>query len=133
MRINNINGELRRIEELHEESNFNYRLPDFTGEKKPLFPIQRAISKNGNLLCASIVKVEAEVYLFMDHENGTPEERWEALKELHADVVFQAKQIGFDQLYCVIPPELVKSFGPRLEELGWVESRPWPKYTLELL
>lgn len=130
MKISDINGEATEIARIHGDSGFNYRLPDFASN--PIFPIQRAISNNGQFLAASLVKVEAEVYLFMNHETGTAEERWEGLKLLHADVVSRARQIGFDQLYCVLPPEIEKSFGPRLQELGWSKDRGWSKYTLEL-
>jgi hypothetical protein len=130
MKISDVNGEARDIQQIHDDSGFDYRLPDFSGN--PRFPIQRAISNNGKFMAASLVKVEAEVYLFMNHENGTPQERWEGLRLLHADVVSRARQIGFDQLYCVLPPEIEKSFGPRLQELGWSKDRGWSKYTLEL-
>lgn len=130
MKISDVNGEAHDIQQIHDDAGFDYRLPDFVGN--PRFPIQRAISSNGRFMAASLVKVEAEVYLFMNHENGTPEERWEGLKLLHEDVVSRARKIGFDQLYCVLPPEIEKSFGPRLQELGWGKTRGWARYTYEL-
>ena len=130
MKLSDINGEVNDIIRVHEQSGFNYRFPSFQGN--PLFPIQRTVSMNGRFVAASLVKVEAEVYLFMNHTVGTPEDRWEALKNLHEDVITKARDIGFDQLYCVLPPEIEKSFAPRLRQLGWEADRGWTKYTLEL-
>jgi len=129
MNIENL-GDPKNVAKLHESSNFDYKLPEFEGS--PLFPIQRAVTKDGRLICAAVVKVEAEVYLWMDHHYGTPEERWEAVKAIHADLKEHGAKIGFDSFYCVLPPEVSKSFGPRLEDLGWKKSRGWDRYTLEV-
>jgi hypothetical protein len=130
MKISDINGEAGEIRAIHAASGFDYICPNFPGN--PRFPIQRVISNQGQFIAASLVKVEAEVYLFMNHEHGTPEERWQGLQLLHADVVNRARIIGFDSLLCAVPPEIEKSFGPRLKELGWDKDRGWPKYVLEL-
>jgi hypothetical protein len=130
MKLSDINGEVNDIIRVHEQSGFNYKFPSFQGN--PLFPIQRTVSMNGKFIAASLVKVEAEVYLFMNHTVGTPEDRWEALKNLHDDVVTKARLIGFDSLMCAVPPEIEKSFAPRLRELGWEEDRGWRKFVLEL-
>lgn len=87
---------------------------------------------DGKIIGALAAKVEAEVYLWLDPQWGTPEERWAAVKMFHNDVTSKAAVIGFDQLYAVLPPEVAKSFGPRLIDLGWQESRPWPKFVYEL-
>lgn len=115
---------------LHEDSGFDYSFPRMVGN--PLFPLQRGMFDGNDLVLGAALKVSAEVYLWLDHEWGTPQMRWDALRKLHQDVTDKARQIGFDQLYCVLPPEVAKSFGPRLEELGWQGTRPWPMYTIEL-
>ena len=132
MNISDMNGEACHvIEALHEESGFSYRLPEFMA-RKPLFPVQRVVRENGQFIAAGILKVDAEAYLFMNHEAGTPEERFAALQALHEDVVSRAREIGFDQIYCVLPPDVEKSFAPRLQELGWQRDRGWTRMTLEL-
>jgi hypothetical protein len=35
-------------------------------------------------------------------------------------------------MYCVVPPQIDRSFGRRLCSHGWVRTREWPKYNLEL-
>jgi hypothetical protein len=118
--------ELQRI---HAREGWNYRFPEVA---TPLFPVRTVAEDMGRTVIASVVKVEAEVYLWMDHTWGTPAERWEALQEMHKEVIERANRIGFDSLYCVLPPEIAKSFGPRLEELGWSPDRGWPRFTYQL-
>lgn len=122
---------LECIKDVHRASGFDYRFPkDFA---TPLFPVRRcATNDDGKFIAAFALKVEAETYLWMDSEYGTPEERWQAVELLNADMLERAKSIGFDQAHCVLPPEIAKSFGKRLETLGWVESRPWPLYVLQV-
>ena len=117
------------VRQVHFDSGFDYQLPAMN---TPLYPIRRAGVEDGRSYIAAAVKVTAEVYLWLDHEWGTPQERLEALQELHADVTEKARTLGFDQLYVCIPPEIAKSFGPRLRDLGWELARPWPVYTFEL-
>ena len=114
MRISDLDGEGReRAESWHDSTEFDYRFPLLCGN--PLFPIQRAGIQDGRTVIASAVKVSAEVYLWLDPNWGTPEERWAALKLLHKDVSERARQVGFEQLTCVLPPEIAQSFG-RSEE-----------------
>jgi hypothetical protein len=72
------------------------------------------------------------VYLFVNRETTTPEQRFEGLKILHQDLLLRAREMGFDQLYCVLPPSVEKSFGPRLESVGWKADRGWRRFTIDL-
>lgn len=119
-----------RIKEIHQESHYDYRLPEFVGN--PRFPVQRSLYSDGRFVAAALVKLEGEVYLFLDHTYGTPEERKHSLELVHRDLIMQSRQFGLDSLFCVLPPEIEKSFGPRLEEAGWKRDRGWTKYTYEL-
>jgi hypothetical protein len=116
---------------LHERSGFDYKFPkDF---RTPLFPVRMAVVNEANSpIVAAALKVEAEAYLWMDHSLGTPESRMEAFQMLHVDVVHQARTCGFDQMHCVLPPEIADRFGKRLEDLGWSPARPWPLFTYQL-
>jgi hypothetical protein len=132
MRVENITPlALETIHEVHRASGFDYQFPkDFS---TPLFPLRRCVVDDaGKFVGAFALKVEAEVYLWMDHEYGTPEQRWEAIELLSADGIERARLIGFDQVHCVLPPEMAERFGKRLQGLGWIPSRPWPLYVLQL-
>lgn len=117
------------LRKLHEGSGFDYRFPTLSS---PLFAVKRVGVSDEKVVIASVVKVEAEAYLWIDKEWGTPEERFEAVRQINADIREESAHIGFDQLYCVLPPEVASSFGPRLEEMGWLKSRPWPRFTMEI-
>lgn len=131
--------DMKRVERWHESSDFDYKLPslfltDDQGNviSNPLFPIRRRGIQDGQIIGALAAKVEAEVYLWLNPEWGTPDSRLAAVEMFHKDVVAKARTIGFSQLYCVLPPEISRSFGQRLKDLGWDEARPWPKYVFEL-
>lgn len=119
------------VERIHRESGFDYEFP--RDIDTPRFPIKRAVVDNRNsLLAVAALKVEAEAYLWMDHAAGTPETRAEALHLLNEDIAHRARTIGFDQVHCVLPPEIAARFGKRLEELDWKLARPWPLYVFQL-
>jgi len=122
--------DIERINKIHETAGYDYRLPDFIDS--PLFPVRRSVYSCGQFMAAALVKLNAEVYLFVDHNCGTPQERKEGLEALHRNLITSLGRLGLDQMYCVLPPEVEKSFGKRLEEAGWVKDRGWQKYTFEI-
>lgn len=132
MKVENLNGHLAHvIEALHSDSGFDYEMPDL--ERNPaLFPIRRSIVKDGQLMAAGLLKVDLEAYLFVNHEAGEPAERLAAIWMLQEDMTDKARQMGFNQIYCVLPPEVEKSFRPRLEHFGWLPDRGWTRMTYEL-
>jgi hypothetical protein len=121
---------LESIKDIHRASGFDYQFPkDFS---TPLFPLKRAVVDGGKAIACAALKVEAEAYLWMDHAQGTPEERLQALELLNSDLAEKARVIGFDQVHCALPPEIAERFGARLETLGWKLARPWPIYVFQL-
>jgi hypothetical protein len=132
MRLSEITPEvLRGLRQIHAESGFDYAFPKDL--ETPLFPIRRAVVNDANWpVAAAALKVEAEAYLFVDPHSGTPESRWEAIQMLNSDLALRAREIGFDQVHCALPPEIAERFGCRLEELGWKLARPWPLYVFSL-
>ena len=121
----------KHLEGLHAASGFDYQFPkDFD---TPLFPVKRAVVNESNYpIATAALKVVGEAYLWMDHSLGTAEDRMIALATLNADLAARAREIGFDQVHCVLPPEIAKRFGERLEALGWKPARNWPLYTFQL-
>ncbi len=132
MKVSELTAErLQAVAELHRQAHFDYQFP--RDIETPLFPIRRAVlDDSGAIVGAAALKVEAEAYLWIDHAQGTPETRWKAIQVLQFDLALRAREIGFDQVHCALPPEIAKSFGPRLEDLGWKLARPWPIYTFSL-
>jgi hypothetical protein len=112
------------LREVHTSSGLDYGFPDLDDS---LFIVKVTDGRHG-----LAVKLEGTVYLWLDHEKGTPEERWQVFNELVEEAKRQAWEKGLDCLTCVVPPELVKSFDKRLREIGMTADRPWPKYSFDL-
>ncbi len=95
----------------------------------PLFILKAVVEREGKVVMASLLRGTAEVYLLVDHEWSTPEERWLWLQELRNYMVQKAYELGLDQMTAWVPPGIDKGFRKRLEALGFVKS-PWQSYTL---
>lgn len=97
----------------------------------PLFVIDRVLIPDGfhKPAMGIFVKVTSEVYLMLDHAIGTPEERWNWLVQITADMRLQAYRKGFEEITCWLPVEVEKSFGDRILTLGFHRSK-WQSYTL---
>lgn len=99
--------------------------------ENPLF-IERAVfEQDGQAAMMCFLKVRSELYLLLDHTVGTPEERWDWLKEFKDYMTQRAWQLGLDQMTAFVPSDVDKSFRKRLEDLGFVRSA-WEPYTLNV-
>jgi hypothetical protein len=118
------------IERLHAEMGFDYRMPDLSD---PLFIVKKVVEKDKKVVQSLCAKIELEVYLFIDRQAfGTPLEAWNRLTELVSAAKQQAFEKGVDDAFCVLPPEIADEFGIRLEKLGMIRTRPWPRFSLDL-
>jgi hypothetical protein len=97
----------------------------------PLFLVNAVVEQEGTTVMASFLKGISEVYVLVDHSQGTPEQRWQWLQELTAHMKREAWLKGLDSMTCWVPPEIEKSFADRLKDLGFIRS-PWQSYTLPL-
>lgn len=88
----------------------------------PLFLFGKIIERDGKISMASFVKLVSEAFLLIDHEVGTVEIRWHDLKVLAEIMEATAKSRGLDETTVWVPPELIKTFGKRLEELGFIAT-----------
>lgn len=96
--------------------------PDGKQEPNPLFVVKRVLEHDGKIAMMCFLKVRSELYFFIDHTVGTPEERWEMLKEFTEDMKQQAWKLGFDQMTAFVPREIEQSFSKRLKDLGFIQS-----------
>lgn len=100
-------------------------LPDFDD---PLFVVKQVVELEGKVALGAFIRLIGEAYLLLDHNAGTPEERWQALRALTDTLEAEARLKGLTEYSCWVPNELAKSFGGRLEELGFIKS-PWVCYS----
>lgn len=113
--------DLPRVKELHERMGLDYRLPDL---QSPLFIIRKVVEVDGQIVAITAARVEAELYLFVDHEVADPEQRWDALQRLNDSVMDEAYwSKGLDNCVLWCPVEVEKSFGKRLTALGFSRDR----------
>lgn len=118
------------ISEMHLSSGLPKQcLPDLLN---PNFVVKIVSDSKGKAVQAGFVKLTGEAFVLVDHEHGTPQERWEALSELIAAGLAEAAKCGLDQVTCWLPPEVEAQFGKRLTDLGFIRS-PWVSYTANLL
>ena len=114
------------IRKLHAKSGLPAAcLPD---ARNPNFIVSLVSAKGKDIMQAGFVKLTGEAFVLVDHETGTPQERWADTSELIAHGLASAAAYGIDDISAWLPPELEKSFGPRLESLGWIKS-PWRSYS----
>jgi hypothetical protein len=100
-------------------------LPDASN---PLFFVQQVVEHEGVPALAAFLKLTCEPFLLVDHTVADPAWRWQALKNLTDTVTFAAKKHGLEDMTAWVPPDLEKSFGSRLKELGFIKS-PWAAHT----
>jgi hypothetical protein len=122
-------SDVTALRAIHDASGFDYEFPDLDD---PLFVVRKTVEEGGRVVQGLVVKIQGEVYLWLQSDWATPEERWARLVQLTDAAKLAAWARGLDSLTCVIPPEVAESFGKRLEQIGMVADRPWAKYTFDL-
>ena len=115
---------------VHEASGFDYEFPDLDD---PLFIVKKTVEELGRPVQGIALKVQAEVYLWVDPAYAGPEERWQKLQDLCEAAKLAAWEKGLDCLVCVVPPEIADTFEKRLKDVGMSRDRPWPKFTFSLI
>jgi len=101
------------------------------GVSNPLFCTKEVYEVDGQIVMMGFLKVTNEAFLILNHTCGTPEQRWEWLKEGMEHLKQEAWRKGFEQITAFVPPEVEESFAKRLIELGFQKS-PWSSFTLNL-
>lgn len=104
-------------------------MPDLSD---PLIIVKKLVEEeSGCVAMVAVVRLTAEPYLLLDHSKANPRDLWAHLRTLTEAVVDEAKNAGITQLTCWVPPHIEKSFGKRLEQLGFFPS-PWKSYSRNL-
>jgi hypothetical protein len=122
-------ADIEALREIHEQSGFDYLFPPL-GD--PLFLVKKVVEDKGRIVQGIAAKVEVTMYLWVEHSAGTPEQRWRWLQDLVEETKLAAWQKGIDTITCVVPPEIAGSFEKRLEAIGMVRDREWPKFSFDL-
>ena len=145
-------SDLDALRNIHASQNFPYAFPDLSN---PLFltkiiltdassadqptlsaldhandqaPETESPLASENILGAAILRLTAEAYLLLDPQQGSPRQRWRALLALHAATQQDAQRRGLEDVHAWLPPGIARTFGRRLEHLGWRRDDEWTPY-----
>lgn len=117
--------DLCALQMIHADQNLPYRFPNLAS---PLFLSKIVLDRDTKVAAAAMLRLTAEAYVLLDPDTGTPRERWRALLLLHEAIRGDAVRKGLDDVHCWIPPRIARSFGERIESLGW-EKEKWDCYS----
>jgi hypothetical protein len=88
-------------------------------------------AKSSRIAMAVLLRLTAETYLLHDPAAGTPRQRWRNFLALHEAVGQDAATRGLDDAQAFLPPRIARSFGRRLERLGWTRD-PWTCFSRQV-
>jgi hypothetical protein len=119
-------SDLDALRGIHSSQGFDYPFPDLAD---PIFISKLVVENNeGRPVMATLARLTCEMYLLMDRFAGGPRERLRHLEALHAAGEQDLLARGLDDAHAWIPPRIARSFGRRLESLGWVRDNDWTPY-----
>lgn len=109
---------------LFDAHGFAYELPDPKGSDI----LASLVLENSEIQAAAMLRLEVNAFLLLNHEYGTPRDRWEALQIIHEAMRQKAEDAGINEANCWLPDDIEKAFAPRLEDLGWRKNL-WNSYS----
>lgn len=121
-------ADLDTLVSIHSRRRLPYSMPNLSS---PLFLSKVVIEKDSRVIAASLLRLTAEAYVFLDPEVGSARERLYWLQLVHEAARGDAVRKGLDDVHCWVPPALSKSFRRRIEALGWQRER-WDCYSRSL-
>ena len=119
-------SDLATLQRIHAAQQFPYAFPDL---RDPLFLTKIVVTGDDDrILGAAFLRLTAEAYLLLDSQQGSPRQRWQSLLVLHDAAQRDAQQRGLEDVHAWLPPRIAKTFGRRLERLGWRRDDQWTPY-----
>lgn len=101
---------------MHARSGIDYAFPDLND---PLFFVKKVRVVDERINSALILKLCAETFLLVDE--GRPQDKMTAMRELQDDVLGEAAARGLEEIHASVP---AIGFDKRLAQLGWAKDRP---------
>lgn len=115
-----IESDIPAVRSIFEKQGIDCEFPDLM---EPLVLIGKVYhDSNGEIIGATIARIEAEVYLFIDPETPA-KHKVEVMAELDAALCSDAYIKGLDCLTCRLPPGMEERFRRRLIQMGWSKNR----------
>jgi hypothetical protein len=117
---NYTDDDLGALEQIHAAQGLPYKFPNL---KSSLFLSKIVLERDSKIVAAALLRLTAEAYVLLDKNNGAPADRWRSLLLLHEAARGDAVRKGLDDVHCWVPPQVARSFGRRIESLGWERER----------
>ncbi|HEY6206826.1 MAG TPA: hypothetical protein VIW21_11730 [Chthoniobacterales bacterium] len=134
-------SDLAALRQIHSSQDFPYAFPDLNNA---LFLTKIVLtdkddahrdateaqsdSAADNIVGAAFLRLTAEAYLLLDPQLTKPRQRWQGLLKLHEAARLDAQRRGLEDVHAWLPPRIGKTFGRRLERLGWRRDDDWTPY-----
>lgn len=107
-------SDLEFIEALH--GNPAYEMPHLD---HPLMLVRQVLVDDNDVPRMAVFgRLHINAILFVDHSWRTPQERFEALKELQASALQEARMRGLD----IATTQMEGRFAERMQDFGWVRG-----------
>lgn len=118
------------VARIHAQMGYDYKMPNLAS---PLFVALRAAkNKQGHIVGAAGLRLQAEAYLWLDPSAGVAE-KLRAMLELHRELLIDALALGVDCVVAYLPPKLPRSFRFLLQKLGWSRDRSgWKSWSRQI-
>ena len=119
------------LAKIHAKMGMDYEMPDLNS---PLFLVKKVVTdENGKVIGASVVRLEAECYLWLDPEIA-PRTKMNCMLELQPEILRSSWEKGLENLVAWIPSWMEKKFRRRLHQLGWIRDRAeWHSWSRSLV
>lgn len=105
---------------LHADGGVEYGFPDLLGPE--FIAVHVVVDANDVPVQCVAARKTVEAFLLVDKTWKSPFLRWRWFVELHEKVRALLAKDGYTDIHCWLAPHLEKSFGRRLEKLGWKPS-----------
>lgn len=105
------------VKRLHERMGIDYTFPDLSEAA-----FLQVIEQDGKVVAASMNRVVAETYLWIDPQLH-PAEKWTAIRLGQQRMQEEAQRRGWAELIAMIPKKVEKMFQKRLWMLRWERQR----------
>lgn len=118
--------DIETVKDIQKAQGFEYPMPNLTS---PLILVKKVREVDGRVVAAMFLRLTAETFLVT---TGSPVVIGRSWEELQAEVTREAYEKGLSEIVCVVPPEIVESFAPAMERLGWEKTKGWPMFQRDL-
>src|SRR5579864_3667695 len=107
--------DIEAVKAIHAKRPLGFDFPDLT--RTPA--VAKLLCSEDRIVAAAILRPTTEASFFHDSTWETPWIRWQAFQKLHGAVLEECRAKGIIDTHAFVCPQIARSFGRRLSQLGW--------------